>query len=373
MNGPLSGLRVVELTGLGPAPHAGMMLADLGADVVRIDRPAGRGLSVTPAGTTDPLMRGRDSVLLDLKTDEGREQVIALAACADVLIEGLRPGVAERLGVGPDDLLAVNPRLVYGRITGWGQYGPLANAPGHDLNYIGLTGALHAMGRAGERPAPPLNLVGDFGAGSMLLLAGVLAALWERAGSGQGQVVDAAMVDGTAMLSQLVLSMRGAGVWRDRRASNLLDGGAPFYDTYTCSDGRFVAVGAIEPQFYADLLAGLDLDAAQLPAQLDARGWPQLRALFTGAFLTRTRDAWAAHFAGTQACVTPVLDFEEAAADPHLAARGTYVRRDGTLESAPAPRFSRSGTRDVLASPVNGTTATADVLARWQNAAHVRQ
>jgi alpha-methylacyl-CoA racemase len=385
--GPLRGLRVIELAGLGPAPHAAMVLADLGADVVRIDRPAGRGLRIGSQGATDPLLRGRPSVLIDLKSQAGRSQLMELAQHADVLIEGLRPGVLERLGAGPDDLRALNPRLIYGRITGWGQHGPLASSPGHDLNYIGLTGALHAMGRAGQPPAPPLNLVGDFGGGSMLLVTGILAALWERSASGLGQVVDAAMVDGTAMLSQLILSMRAAGAWTGARASNLLDGGAPFYDTYACADGKFVAVGALEPQFFAALLTGLDLDAATLPAQLDPSGWPVLRQRFTQLFATRTRDEWAAHFAGTDACVTPILDFDEAAADPHLVARGTYLRRDGVLQAAPAPRFSRSSTThpaDGSEHAANGSEHAANgsrhdleatleaVLTRWSDS-HRRQ
>src|ERR1700691_852741 len=294
MPGPLTGLRVIELAGLGPAPHAAMVLGDLGADVVRVERPA---TAFDPArGRTDYTLRSRRSVAADLKTSAGRDLVLRLVAKADVLLEGYRPGVAERLGVGPQDCHAVNPALVYGRMTGWGRDGPMAARAGHDINYISLTGALHAIG-AGERPAVPLNLVGDFGGGSMFLVAGVLAALWERERSGTGQVVDAAMVDGAGVLLQMVWAFRGAGAWTDERSANLLDGGAPFYDTYTCADGRWIAVGALEPQFYAALLKGLGLDGEDLPPQLDPSGWPQLRARFTAVIVTRTRDEWTEVFA----------------------------------------------------------------------------
>lgn len=363
MSGPLSGLRVVELAGIGPAPHAAMMLADLGADVVRVERPSG-GLRVEN-GKPDHLMRGRRSVAANLKTDEGREIVLRLVAKADVLVEGLRPGVAERLGVGPDRCHEVNPGLVYGRMTGWGQQGPLADRAGHDINYISLTGALHAFGRAGERPTAPLNLVGDFGGGSMFLVTGVLAALWERQRSGRGQVVDAAMVDGTSVLLQMMWALRGAGVWTDERAANLIDSGAPFYDTYTCADGRWVAVGAMEPQFYAALLTGLGLDGEDLPAQLDQSGWPKLRARFTAVFVTRTRDEWAEIFARTDACVTPVLSFPEVAAHQHMASRGTVVTIDGVEQAAPAPRFSRTPTATPAPPPVPGADTEA-VLADWE-------
>jgi alpha-methylacyl-CoA racemase len=340
--GPLAGLRVLELAGLGPAPHAAMLLADLGADVVRVERPSGRALQLGPAGAADIVLRGRRSVLADLKQPEGRALVRQLADRADVLIEGLRPGVAERLGVGPETFEERNPGLVYGRVTGWGQTGPLSQTPGHDLNYIGLTGVLHAMGRGDGPPPPPLNLVGDFGGGSMLLVVGVLAALWERSRSGAGQVVDAAMIDGTALLSQMTLALRGMGEWSDERSSNLLDGAAPFYDTYACADGSYVAVGALEPHFFAALLDGLGLDPGRLPAQHDHDGWPALRARFTELFASRTRDEWAAHFAGTDACVTPVLTFAEAGAHPHVTARRTLTEVDGILQASPAPRFSRT-------------------------------
>lgn len=359
--GPLAGLKVVELAGIGPGPHAAMVLADLGADVVRVDRPSG-GLQLgDPA--VDPTLRGRRRVSADLKDPAGRETVLRLVEHADVLLEGYRPGVTERLGVGPADCHARNPRLVYGRMTGWGQDGPLAPRAGHDINYIALTGALHAIGRAGDRPVPPLNLVGDFGGGSMLLLVGVLAALWEAQRSGRGQVVDAAMVDGSSLLVQMVWGMLAQDMWRDERGSNLLDGHAPFYDTYTCADGRHVAVGALEPQFYAALLAGLGLDGEDLPAQYDQSGWPALRARFTEVFATRTRDEWAEVFAGTDACVTPVLSFAEAREHPHLAARGTIVERDGVPQAAPAPRFSR--TAPAVPGPLADPEPVEQVLADW--------
>jgi alpha-methylacyl-CoA racemase len=362
MSGPLAGLRVVELAGLGPGPHAAMIFADLGADVVRIDRPSG-ALQLGRADCPDPILRGRRRVVADLKQATGRETVLRLVERADVLLEGYRPGVTERLGVGPGDCHARNPRLVYGRMTGWGQDGPLADRAGHDINYISLTGVLHAIGRAGERPVPPLNLVGDYGGGSMLLVIGVLAALWEAQRSGRGQVVDAAMVDGASLLAQLVWGLRGQRLWSDEPDSNLLDGHAPFYDTYTCADGRYVAVGALEPQFYAALLAGLELDPATLPAQLDRTGWPGLRARFGEVFATRTRDEWAAVFAGTDACVTPVLAFGEVARHPHLAARSTIVAPHGVAQAAPAPRFSR--TSPELPGPALPPEALEQVLADW--------
>jgi alpha-methylacyl-CoA racemase len=361
--GPLHGLRVLEFGGIGPGPHAAMMLADLGADVVRVERPAG-GLRILPPEARDWLLRGRRSVAADLKDPAGLDTVLRLLERADVVIEGFRPGVAERLGVGPEPALARNPRLVYGRMTGWGQDGPLAQRAGHDINYISLTGALHAFRTADSRPTPPLNTVGDFGGGSMFLVTGILAALWERERSGRGQVVDAAMVDGTSVLLQMVWALRGLGVWHDEPATNLLDTGAPFYDTYACADGGFVAVGALEPQFYAELLRGLALDPADLPAQLDPAGWPVLRERFAATFATRTRDEWAEVFAGTDACVTPVLAFGEVARHPHLAARGTLTEIDGVLQATPAPRFSRSAAAVPSAPPVPGADTEA-VLADW--------
>lgn len=363
MAGPLAGLRVVELAGIGPGPHAAMILGDLGADVVRVDRPSpGGSASDRPQ---DQLLRNRRTVQADLKSPAGRELVLRLTAKADVLIEGYRPGVAERLGVGPADCHARNPRLVYGRMTGWGQHGPMAQRAGHDINYIGLTGVLGAIGRPDERPVPPLNLVGDFGGGSMFLVAGVLAALWERERSGHGQVIDAAMVDGASVLAQMMWSLLGQGIWRDERGVNLLDGGAPFYDVYGCADGRHVAVGAIEPQFYAALLSGLGLDPADLPAQLDRDGWPRLRAAFTTAFLEHPRDYWTKVFADGDACVTPVVTFDEAAVHPHLAERGTITTIGGVRQAAPAPRFSRTAAQAPTSPPAAESNADS-ILAEWQ-------
>ena len=362
MAGPLTGLRVVELAGLGPCPHAAMILADLGADVVRVDRESGRFDLAAPE--RDVLLRGRRSVYADLKTPGGTALVLDLVERADVLLEGFRPGVTERLGLGPAECLARNPRLVYGRITGWGQDGPMAPRAGHDLNYLGLTGALAAIGRTDGTPVPPLNLVADFGGGSMLLLVGVLAALNERERSGAGQVVDAAMVDGVALLSQMIWSFRAMDFWADERQSNLLDGGAPFYDTYVCADGKHVAVGAIEPQFYARLLAGIGLDPQALPPQLDKAGWPALRAAIGGALALRTRDEWTAVFDGVDACVTPVVELAETLEEPHLAARGTYVIVDGVQQAAPAPRFSRTPAAAPTAPGVPGQDLEA-VRADW--------
>src|ERR1700744_1328594 len=363
MAGPLDGLRVVELAGIGPGPHAALVLGDLGADVVRVDRPQ-RGFALSGA-KPDSLLRTRRSVTADLKTEAGRDLVLRLAARADVLLEGLRPGVAERLGVGPQQCHAVNPALVYGRMTGWGKAGPLAARSGHDLNYISLTGALHAIGRADQPPAVPLNLVGDFGGGSMFLVTGVLAALWERQRSGRGQVVDAAMVDGASVLTQMMWAFRGTGTWTDDREDNLLDGAAPFYDTYTCADRRWIVVGALEPPFYAALLKGLGLDGEDLPSQLDRSGWPRLRARFTEVIGTRTRDEWAEVFAGTDACVTPVLSFGEAGAHPHLAARNTIITVGGIEQAAPAPRFSRTPAGEII--PPRPPGADLDtVLADWK-------
>lgn len=360
MAGPLAGLKVVELGGIGPGPHAAMILADLGADVVRVERPSG---SLKVSGGKDYTLRGRRSVAADLKTEAGKETVLRLVEKADILVEGLRPGVTERLGVGPADCAARNPRLVYGRMTGWGQYGPMAPRAGHDINYISLTGALHAIGPA-DQPVAPLNLVGDYGGGSMLLVIGILAALAERHNSGAGQVVDAAMVDGTSLLSQMFWGLRSTGAWTEDRADNLLDGGAPFYGTYPCADGRFVAVGSLEPQFYALLLKGLELDEADLPAQHDRSGWPVLRERFTAAFASRSRDEWVAVFADTDACVTPVLTFTEAAEHPHLKARDTLIDVDGVTQAAPAPRFSRTPAGTPSSPPIAGAD-TDTVFAEW--------
>src|SRR6202048_2461342 len=338
MAGPLTGLRVIELAGIGPGPHAAMILGDLGADVVRIDRPGATG--------SDPMLRNRRFVIADLKSDEGRALVLKLAAKADVLIEGFRPGVTERLGLGPQDCAKVNERLVDARMTGWGENGPRHQQAGHDINYISLNGVLHSIGRVNERPVPPLNLVGDFGGGAMFLLVGIRAALWERQNSGKGQVIDAAMIDGSSVLVQMMWAMRAMGMWTDERGTNMLDGGAPYYDTYECSDGRYVAVGAIEPQFYAAMLAGLGLDAANLPPQNDPTRWPELRAVLTETFAAHDRDHWTKVFTDSDACVTPVLAFGEVQTEPHITERNTFYEvgdgLQGGLQPMPAPRFSRT-------------------------------
>jgi alpha-methylacyl-CoA racemase len=335
--GPLAGVRVVELAGIGPGPFCAMLLADLGAEVLRVDRPA-----AARTGWPTVLARGRRSVAVDLKHPDGAGVVLDLVAAADALVEGFRPGVAERLGIGPDACLARNPRLVYGRVTGWGQEGPWRQAAGHDIDYIALAGALHPVGPAGGPPVPPLNLVGDFGGGGMLLAFGVVAALLERGRSGAGQVVDAAMVDGAALLTTQFHELLAAGLWHERRGSNLLDGGAPFYGVYETADGRHLAVGALEPQFYAELLRRLGLDAGDLPDQLDRDGWPLLRERLAALFRTRTLDEWSELLAGTDACVAPVLGLGEAPAHPHNRARGTFVDVGGVVQPAPAPRFGRT-------------------------------
>ncbi len=333
---------------MGPGPHASMMLADLGADVVRVQRP---GQLPAPGTTPNQQLRGRTVIELDLKEPSSVETVLTLLERADVLVEGFRPGVTDRLGLGPDAALRRNPTLIYGRVTGWGQDGPRAQEPGHDLNYISTTGLLHAVGRKGERPVPPLNLFGDFGGGSMFLVVGVLAALVERQFSGRGQVIDAAMVDGAPALGHLLWSMRGTGQWSDDRGTNIFDGSAPFYDTYECSDGRYIAVGALEPQFYAEMLRVLEIEPDSLGPQRDESGWPHMRSVLTERIATRTRDEWAQAFDGVSACVTPVLTFTEAESDPHLARRSTFVEIDGVVQPAPAPRFSRTAPAVPLAPP----------------------
>lgn len=340
-HGPLEGLRVVEIAGIGPAPFCAMLLADLGAEVLRVDRP---GATRDPA-RANILNRGRQSVQLDLKSPRGAEVVLQLAAKADVLLEGFRPGVAERLGIGPAHCRQRNPALVYARMTGWGQQGPLAETAGHDINYIALTGALHSIGRAGGPPQVPVNLVGDFGGGAMLMAFGICAALWERHRSGLGQVVDAAIVDGTAALMALSYTFLAAGSLRPERGVNRLDTGAPFYDVYETADGEWMAVGALEPQFYAvfvELLGLGDLPNRDLPDRADPANYPALRALFSARFRERTREEWAEVFRGSDACVAPVLSVTEAPDHPHIAARRTYVNRDGLVQPGPAPRFDRT-------------------------------
>ena len=359
--GPLHGLRVVELASIGPGPMCAMLLADLGADVIRVDRlePSGLGVPTTPR--FDVSARSRRSVALDLKAPAARDAALALADRADVLLEGWRPGVTERLGLGPDVCLARNPRLVYGRVTGFGQSGPLARTAGHDLTYIALTGALHAIGPA-EAPVPPLNLIGDFGGGGMLLAVGVLAALQERTRSGRGQVVDAAMVDGASMLMGMFHGLQAAGQWDETaRAANLLDGGAPYYGTYATADGRFVAVAPLEAKFFAEFAARIGLPHELAAARDDRARWPALRAAIADRLRTRTRDEWAALFAGTDACVAPVLTLDEAPRHPHAVARTAYVEVDGVVQPAPAPRFSRS-TPEAPRPPAAPGADTAAVL-----------
>lgn len=341
MSGVLSGLRVLEFAAIGPVPWSGMILADLGAEIICIERPG----SENARDTLGAVKRGRTQVQLDLKTDAGREAALALIERADILMEGLRPGVMERLGLGPEVALARNPRLIYGRMTGWGQNGPMALQAGHDINYIALTGALHSIGTQ-ERPIPPLNLIGDFGGGGAFLIIGVLSALWHARQTGKGQVVDAAMVDGAAALMAMIYSRHQMGQWKDRRCSNALDGGVPWYDTYRTADSRFVAVGALEPQFYAELVERLQLGDV-LPDRADPDNWPEIRRQFAGTFVTRTRDEWAAHFAGSDACVSPVLSLEEASNDPHLTSRRTFATWQGKPVPGSAPVFN--GSRQPLA------------------------
>lgn len=360
-HGPLSGVRVVELAGIGPSPFAAMLLADLGADVVRVDRPGGPGLGIDPAH--DVTNRNKRSVLVDLKAPDGAARVLALAERADILIEGYRPGVAERLGVGPDACHARNPRLVYGRMTGWGQDGPLADRAGHDVTYIALTGTLGMIGRPGEPPAVPANLLGDYAGGSLYLVVGVLAALHHARATGTGQVVDAAIVDGTAHLSAMIHGMLSAGGWQDRRGANLLDGGCPYYGIYATADGGYMAVGALETRFYAEFLHLLGLDHLA-GAHDDWSRWGELREQTAARFKSRTRDEWTALFEGSDACVAPVLSLREAPHHPHLAARGTFTDHGGITQPAPAPRFSATPTR-VRTGPARPGADTGTVERDW--------
>ena len=360
-HGPLSGVRVVELAGIGPGPFAAMLLADLGADVVRVDRPGGPALGVAPE--YDITNRNKRSVLVDLKAPDGPARVLDLVARADVLIEGNRPGVTERLGVGPGPCHARNPRLVYGRMTGWGQDGPLAERAGHDIAYIALTGTLGMIGSPGEPPPAPANLLGDYAGGALYLVVGVLAALHHARVTGTGQVVDAAIVDGTAHLSAMIHGMLAAGSWQDRRAANLLDGGCPYYGTYETADGRHLAVGALEPRFYDEFTRLLGL-ADFADARRDWTRWGELREAVAARFRSRTRDEWTAVFAGTDACVAPVLSLREAPHHPHLAARGTFTEHGGITQPAPAPRFSATPT-SVRGGPALPGADTSDVARDW--------
>ena len=366
-NGPLVGVRIVEFAGIGPGPFCGMLLADLGADVVRIDRAESAG-----RGHPDIANRGKRSIAVDLKRPEGVEAALSLMEKADGLIEGFRPGVMERLGLGPDVALKRNPRLVYGRMTGWGQTGPWSQMAGHDIDYIALTGALHTMGRKDEPPAPPLNLVGDFGGGALYLAFGLLAGIIEAKSSGKGQVVDCAMIDGAASLMTMFFNMKAVGMWNAERDSNLLDGGAHFYDTYTCADGKWLAIGAIEPQFHAELVKGLGLPADTFGMYMDRAKWPESSRRIAEVVKTKTRDEWMTIFDGTDACVVPVLSMDEAPQHPHNAARKTFVEAFGVTQPNAAPRFSRT------AGAVNGAPAMAgkhsrDVLESWGIAADKRE
>jgi alpha-methylacyl-CoA racemase len=359
--GALEGIRIIEMGGIGPAPFAGMLLADHGAEVIRIERPG----AVTSLG--DPALeivnRSRKLVSINMKQPEGVQAIRALCATADGLIEGFRPGVMEKAGLGPDALLGANPKLVYGRMTGWGQTGPLASAAGHDINYIALTGNLHSYGRAGEKPTPPINVIGDLGGGGMLLAFAMLAGILHARSTGQGQVIDCAMTEGAALLAAMTWMFKAQGAWKDERGVNILDTGAHFYDTYECADGKFIALGAIEPQFYAEFrrLTGLDQDE-DLDRQNDAAAWPGLKEKVAARFLTRTRAEWCATMEGTDACFAPVLSMEEAPAHPHNRARGIFVEAGGVIQPAPAPRFSETPAAEPK-MPGRGGVDTEDVLA----------
>ena len=358
--GPLQGVKVIELAGIGPGPFAGMLLADMGAEVIVVDRATDANKIRLP----DCNGRGKRSIALNLKSAEGIEALMALVEQADVLFEGFRPGVAEKLGVGPDVCLARNPKLVYGRMTGWGQFGPLARSAGHDINYISLTGALYAMGRADDKPVPPLNLVGDYGGGGMFLVMGILAALYEAQRSGKGQVVDAAMTDGSAVLMAMFNSLHAMGMWQPERGVNLLDTGAHFYETYETLDGKYISIGSIEPQFYALLMDKAQLDPALFGDQNNPTKWPDLKDKLTDVFKTRTRDQWCELMEGTDICFAPVLDFLEAQQHPHNVARKTYIEVDGMMQPAPAPRFSRTESQVSAGARAAGED-TDEVLGAW--------
>ncbi len=357
--GPLDGVRIVELSGIGPGPFAGMLLADMGAEVIRVDRATGGSMLQAASPKLDVLGRGKRSVAVDLKNPEGVAAVLDLVAGAEAVFEGYRPGVAERLGLGPQVCLERNPRLVYGRMTGWGQTGPMAPRAGHDIDYISIAGALHAIGRAGQPPTPPLNLVGDFGGGGIFLAYGIVCAILSARATGVGQVVDAAMVDGASVLMAPFVAMRASGMWQPERGTNMLDSGAPFYDAYRTADGRYLAVGAIEPQFYELLIDGLGLAGEELPAQMDREQWPVLKARFAQVIAGRTRDEWSKVFEGTDACVAPVLEPDEVPDDPHMKARDAFVDVAGLLQPRPAPRFSGTSPADPASAPANGQDTRA--------------
>ena len=366
--GPLHGLKVIEMAGIGPGPMCAMLLADLGAKVLRIDRTTPSGLGTPRPPKSNVLLRGREILALDLKKPAAVELTLKLIADADMLIEGFRPGVMERLGLGPDVCLARNPKLIFGRVTGWGQDGPMALAAGHDIDYIALTGALHAIGRAGQKPVPPLNLVGDFGGGALYLAFGMMAAWYEMQRSGKGQVVDTAMVDGAANLMASAFGGLGGGIWNDARESNITDGGSPFYDVYECADGKYIACGPIEAKFYAEFLTRIGFDPAKMPPQHDRKHWPETKARIAAAIRTKTRDEWADLLQTTDSCVAPVLSMTEAPHHPHNVARKAFVEIDGIVQPAPAPRFSRS-VPPTPTGPVVPDPARADtVLSAWLSA-----
>ncbi len=362
--GVLSGYRIIELAGIGPAPMCAMLLSDMGADVVRIDRMADAGLGVQVQTKYSLLNRGRRSVALDLKRPEAADAVLRMVGKADALIEGFRPGVMERLGLGPDVCLGRNPKLVYGRMTGWGQEGPLAQAAGHDINYIALAGALYSIGRRGEAPVPPLNLVGDFGGGALYLALGVVAGILEAQKSGKGQVVDVAMVDGVASLMTAIYGMHGAGIWTNERGTNILDTGAHYYDVYETRDGKHISVGSIEAKFYEELLERSGLKNQELPRQNDRPSWPRMKERLKTLFLTRTRDEWCKIMEGTDICFAPVLSMDEAPQHPHNQIRGTFVTQDGVTQPAPAPRFSRTPSA-IQSPPATPGEHTEEALSDW--------
>lgn len=364
MAGPLSGLRVIELAGLGPGPFASMMLADMGADVIKVDRASASRGGNPGAPPADVLSRGRQSIGVDLKNPDGVETVLKLVERSDILIEGFRPGVCERLGLGPETCLERNPRLIFGRMTGWGQDGPWAERAGHDINYVALSGTLSMIGRKGERPVPPVNLIGDFGGGGMLLAFGVLAAVYERTNSGVGQVVDAAMVDGAALLSSMMYGLKAMGIWGGGQGGNMLDTGAHFYEVYETADGKFVSLGGIEPQFYAELLERLEIDPEIMPPQHDATRWNEAKAIFEARISEKTRDEWEVVFAGSDACFAPVLDADEARFHEHNQERNTFITVAGVPQPAPAPRFSRTPT-ETPTPPAHLGQHTIEALGRW--------
>jgi len=371
--GPLTGLKVVEMAGIGPGPMCAMLLADLGAQVLRIDRTTPSGLGTPRPPKSNVLLRGREIIALDLKAQAAVNLTLDLIADADMLIEGFRPGVMERLGLGPDVCLARNPKLIYGRVTGWGQDGPMAQAAGHDIDYIALTGALHAIGRAGQKPVPPLNLVGDFGGGALYLAFGMMAAWYEMQRSGKGQVVDTAMVDGAANLMASAFGGLGGGIWNDEREANITDGGSPFYDVYECSDGKYIACGPIEAKFYAEFLTRIGFDPEKMPPQHDRRHWGETKARIAAAIRTKTRDEWADLLQTTDSCVAPVLSMTEAPHHPHNVARRAFVEIDGIVQPAPAPRFSRSVPPTPTGPVVPDPARTDAVLSAWMTDAEIKK